>query len=573
MRLQLTLCMLFMAFHFSLVAQKAPDFMVVTTDNKTISLYDDFLNKGQAVVIELFFVDCPPCRTFAPFMSTLHKKMVAEEVAVDFISLSVMSNDNDETVNEFKSMFEHDWHFAHSGGSSFGAAEPYKDGTYGTYFGTPTIIVIAPDGTVNYIKRIFGNNSAYVDSIEAAIMDAQIAMNDTAPATAIVSGGISTISGSGLGGVSVKFTGAVDTTIISDNDGNFQTGSLLADENYTVSLEKDTDAVNGVTTLDIVLVSKHILGIDTFTTTYQHIAGDVNRSGTVTTFDIIQMRQLILGINDSFANSPAWVFDPSEIAISSLSELGSLSFTGIKIGDLNGSANPTGLWEGEERSSNAVFMLSITDQEFEAGETVLLTLNARDLPKIKGYQFSLGFDPAILALNEVVESDLNQLYGSHFNFRFKEAGLLSTSWNVGKKQLSNSLFTLPFTAKKAGTLSEVITINSKLTKMEAIDFEEQLLAIALAFEPKIASTENEISLFPNPSKTTEISLAFTSEKAEKVEIIIVNLAGQLIAQSFHQVEIGEQLVRLSTADWPTGIYRVTVVGQEKRLKSIQMIKH
>ena len=572
MKLQWPLCVLLTFFSLSLVAQKAPDFMVVTTDNKTINLYDDFLNKGQAVVIELFFVDCPPCRTFAPFMSNLHKRMVEQEVAVDFISLSVFETDNDETVNEFKEMFDHDWHFAHAGGNSFSAAEPYQNGTYGTYFGTPTIVVIAPDGTVNYIKRVFGDNDAYIDNIEKAIMEAQVVINDNTPPTAIVSGGINTIVGAGLSGVEIKFTGATDTTIISDDNGQFQTGSLLANESYTVSLEKNTNAVNGVTTLDIVLVSKHILGIDTFTTNHQEIAADVNRSGTVTTFDLVQMRQLILGVNDSFANAPSWVFEPSEITISDLSELGNLSFTGIKIGDLNGSANPNGLLVLEKRNSPSDFTLSVLNQEFEVGETVLLTLNATDLSKIQGYQFSLGFDPSVLRLDAITESDLHQLYGGYFNLKSQEEGLISTSWDKQKDQFGQLLFTLPFKAIKAGVLSEVIDINSTLTHMEAFNLEEELLAINLTFESVDAIKENKISLFPNPT-SNESTLKLNLEKAENIEIFILNLAGQVVGQSVHQVMEGEQLLKISTAHLPSGIYHVTVNCQKKVLQTIPMIKH
>ncbi|MFK7980282.1 MAG: T9SS type A sorting domain-containing protein [Saprospiraceae bacterium] len=572
MKLQWPLCVLLTFFSLSLVAQKAPDFMVVTTNNKTINLYDDFLNQGQAVVIELFFVDCPSCRTFAPFISNLHKKMVAQEVAVDFISLSVFETDNDETVNEFKEMFDHDWYFAHAGGNSFSAAEPYQDGTFGTYFGTPTIVVIAPDGTVNYIKRVFGDNDAYINNIETAIMEAQVVINDNAPPTAIVSGAISTTVGDGLSGVEIKFTGATDTTIISDDQGQFQTGSLLANENYTVSLEKTTNAVNGVTTLDIVLVSKQILGIETFTTNHQQIAADVNRSGAVTTFDIVQMRQLILGINDNFANAPSWIFEPSEIAISSLSELGNLSFTGIKIGDLNGSANPNGLLALEERNSQAVFTLSARNQEFKAGETVLLTLNATDLSKIQGYQFSLGFDPTVLTLNGITESDLHQLYGGYFNLRFQEEGMLSTSWDKQKDQIDKLRFTLPFKAKKAGVLSEVIDLNSTLTRMEAFDLKEELLAINLTFEPANTKMENDISLFPNPTRN-ESTLKLNLEKTENIEIIILNIAGQIIDQSIHQVLEGEQLLKLSTAHLPTGVYTVTINCREKIIESIPMIKY
>ena len=575
MRLQQLLGLLTLLISLNLSAQKAPDFKITTTDDKEINLYTDFLDQGKAVVIELFFVDCPSCKTFAPFISSLHKKMVEREIAVEFVSLSVVSYDTDETVEEFKRTYDHDWHFAHAGRGSLEASAPYTDGTYGTYFGAPTVVVISPDGTVNYIRRVFGNNDEYIDNIETAIIDAQTAFNENGPPTAIITGGINTIDGEGLGGVSAKFTGAVDTTIISDANGFFQTGSLVAAENYTLSLEKNSNPVNGVTTLDIVIISKHILGIDTFSTDYQHIAADVNRSGAVTTFDLVQIRQLILGINDSFSNAPSWVFDPAEVNLTSLTELGNLSFTGIKIGDLNGSADPNGLLETEERGHQETFALSIIDQAFDAGAPVLLTLNAADLQKIQGYQFSLAFDTDILALDQTIdENQLSQLYGGHYNLQLKDRGLLATSWNTEKEQLNSLLFTLPFRAKKSGTLSEAISINSSFIPMEAFDFKEQLLDVSLTFEPIIEqSLDNEMTLFPNPSKTTEVFVDYKAENTENITIKVINSIGQVMHTQAYEVVQGFQTLKLPVANLSAGIYKIQIRTDKNRLKTLPLIKH
>ena len=101
----------------------------------------------------------------------------------------------------------------------------------------------------------------------------------------------------------------------------------MVDESYTLALEKDDDHGNGVTTFDIIFISKHILGIDTFSTSQEHLAADVNKSGGVTTFDLVQIRQLILGVISEFPNNTSWVFEPAEIQLSSLTDLESLSFT------------------------------------------------------------------------------------------------------------------------------------------------------------------------------------------------------------------------------------------------------
>ena len=55
-------------------------------------------------------------------------------------------------------------------------------------------------------------------------------------------------------------------------------------------------------------MAKHILGVQAFDNPYQLIAADVNGSGTITAFDMVQIRQLILNITTEFSNSPSWKF-------------------------------------------------------------------------------------------------------------------------------------------------------------------------------------------------------------------------------------------------------------------------
>ena len=63
-----------------------------------------------------------------------------------------------------------------------------------------------------------------------------------------------------------------------------------------------------MSTFDLVLISKHILGINTFDSPYKHIAADVNQSGSITAFDLVQLRQLILNITTEFSNNDSWRF-------------------------------------------------------------------------------------------------------------------------------------------------------------------------------------------------------------------------------------------------------------------------
>lgn len=130
----------------------------------------------------------------------------------------------------------------------------------------------------------------------------------------------------------------------------------LQNINYTYYIpQKDDDYGNGVSTFDLLKIQQHILGKQTFTSPYQFIAADVNRSGNVTTVDLIQLRKLILNIDSKFSNNTSWrfvdaahIFAQPEDAISKYvpdrvlvkvpsSSTRRIDFIAIKIGDINGS--------------------------------------------------------------------------------------------------------------------------------------------------------------------------------------------------------------------------------------------
>jgi hypothetical protein len=144
-------------------------------------------------------------------------------------------------------------------------------------------------------------------------------------------------------------------TVFTDEDG-YYTMELAYDGDYTVLPFYDDDPLNGVTTFDQVLISKHILGVQPLTGPYNIIAADANGSGTVTTSDIVEIRKMILGLQDEFPGLPAWRFveaayqfpnpdDPWQEVFPELLQFNNLTedvldadFTGIKVGDVNGSA-------------------------------------------------------------------------------------------------------------------------------------------------------------------------------------------------------------------------------------------
>lgn len=141
----------------------------------------------------------------------------------------------------------------------------------------------------------------------------------------------------------------------------FNFGTLIPSAGYnsTITPSKNTNPLNGVSTYDLVLIQKHILGIEPLDSPWKIIAADANQDGKVTTFDIITLRKLILGITTELPNGKSWRFAPKDyvfpnplnpfqppfperIEVPNTADPAPhhFQFTGVKIGDVNYSADP-----------------------------------------------------------------------------------------------------------------------------------------------------------------------------------------------------------------------------------------
>jgi hypothetical protein len=68
------------------------------------------------------------------------------------------------------------------------------------------------------------------------------------------------------------------------------------------------NTLHGLTTLDLLITQRHILGIETFTNPLQYLAADVNNDQKVTALDLVHMRKIILGIETHYRDNTSWIF-------------------------------------------------------------------------------------------------------------------------------------------------------------------------------------------------------------------------------------------------------------------------
>jgi len=98
-------------------------------------------------------------------------------------------------------------------------------------------------------------------------------------------------------------------TVTTDLSGTYFTDNVCSQVCATYN-HLNNFPLNGVTTLDLLLVQRHILNITPFTEARQMIAADVDRDGRISNLDIREMRKLILGVLADWTVSQNLIFLP-----------------------------------------------------------------------------------------------------------------------------------------------------------------------------------------------------------------------------------------------------------------------
>lgn len=371
-----------------------------------------------------------------------------------------------------------------------------------------------------------------------------------------------------LAGVEVNLSGNSFQSMITPDDGHYEFTGLAYDFDYTVTPQLDKAPLNGVSTFDLVLMSKHVLGTQPLGSPYQMIAADVNNSKKITSLDAIQLRRLILNIDTKFANNASWRFVPRDyefpdptspwtpafpevININDLQgALENQDFVAVKIGDLNGNS-VTNLQEVESRSIAGRFLFQVEDTEMTAGESYRIDFRAGDLSAIQGYQMTLQLDTELASLQ-----DMDYGIGKEWNFgtRLVREGFITTSWNYSGEEAAaypadQVLFSLMVQAKRNSKISEVLTISNRLTVAEAYDSDDELLDVGIDFgtgQVEAAGIELYQNV-PNPFRENTAIGFYLPEDAE-VSFRIYDISGRTLQLIRGEFARGQNQIQLNRKD-------------------------
>ena len=352
--------------------------------------------------------------------------------------------------------------------------------------------------------------------------------------------------------------GDVVRTFTTDKDGLYHFINPLLD--LDMEPVRNDDPMNGVSTLDLVKIQKHLLGIEDLGSPYKLIAADANNSQSVSAIDLVELRKLILGLYSELPNNESWRFADGEyvfpdatnpwdfnevIGVETLT-MGN-DFVAIKIGDVNGTvaANANSI---ETRNVTGVLNFVAAEQSVEAGQAVVVDVTADNFNSIIGYQFTLRTEG--LTLNDV-EAGMIDMGAENVGVH-KSA--LTASWHriaPVSAEATDVLFTMSFTATQSGSLSEMLSMSSRLTAAEAYDAAEEALDVALTFNSgTVATAGKDFALFqnsPNPFNG-ETVVAFTLPEAMEATMTVFDVTGKVVFSIEGDYAAGYNQVAISSND-------------------------
>ncbi|MFZ4545109.1 MAG: HYR domain-containing protein [Saprospiraceae bacterium] len=378
--------------------------------------------------------------------------------------------------------------------------------------------------------------------------------------TAAIAGAIMTAQDLGVEKVDIMMNGAI-SQISTTNAGNYMIYKPVGN-NYVVKPEKTGDELNGVTTFDVVRMTRHILGLDKITNPYTLIAADVNKNGTISSADIVAARRVILGLSPKFAATQnSWRFVKKdfvftnplnpfaspfpELNIVSLNSDLTSNFVAIKIGDLNASAKPKSNTPAGQRGNAKKVQLFADNINLKSGKTYRVPLLIKD-KDINGMQFTLKLNDKV-SLTNIVTGNLSDMNAS--NIAVLDNNTITASWNSNTAITKGSTFAiLEIMANENCALSDVLALNSEVTLAEAYDKNDESIDIELAFtNSKTTNTVRNIELYqnqPNPfNESTQISFFLPESTVATLQIMDIN--GRIIYTQKNEYNSGNHTININ----------------------------
>ncbi|MFZ1751105.1 MAG: dockerin type I domain-containing protein, partial [Saprospiraceae bacterium] len=375
-----------------------------------------------------------------------------------------------------------------------------------------------------------------------------------------VSGLTTKESGEVIEGVKIEMKGSELTPALTDKTGKYSFAQMSTGGNYEVIPSKSGDDLNGVSTLDIVMIQRHVLGLEKFINPYQLIAADVNNNGSITAADLTEMRKLVLGLIPGFTNNTSWRFIDSEYKfvnnldpwltpyaekylINGLDKNMAVNFKGMKIGDVNGSAKGTNASDNsiENRSK---YSIAIDDEHVSRGQIITVPVVAETTSMVYGLQTQWQTNGLIIrdiqegalkiGAQEFIIGSIDQLSMSH----------VSASGSTVKS--NEVLYMIEVEVLKSGRLSEMLSLGSNVSA-EVYTEGMETKGLSIHWRNKVVKAFTLNNITPNPwNIATSISFELPSDG--RVSFKVMDYTGRKLVNTVDSYRAGSNTIQVTKND-------------------------
>lgn len=450
---------------------------------------------------------------------------------------------------------------------TFSSVPPENDPLFDIAKRSSSMIFSAPeDCGLHYIDMYVWDEKGFYDFCTVAVHVTGEACENTAIAEVL--GLVVTEGGIPLKGIEMKLNSEILPEVDSDStslNGTYMFENVPMHLDYDVTGKKLDDYVNGVTTLDILFIQYHILGLHLLQSPYQLVAADANDNQKITASDISDIRKLILGVYEEFPDNASWrVVDADQalnmysafdfrdsISISDLSSnLADLDFVGVKIGDVNGSVDPQGSVQDSEITTRSLGTLNFETEssKLEKGREIEIPIRSSNFNLVSGFQFTITHqDLQLLG----IESGSIEIINENYHY-FENKDMTTISWNhLEPLNRSNEevLFTLKFMSNVNGYTRDVIDFSSTITSNQAyIGHNHSVVKTSLWDHQDPIEAFELYQNYPNPFSDKTI-IEFNMLRAQRATIRVFDATGKTVFVVDDDFDLGRNIIELDAADF------------------------
>lgn len=403
--------------------------------------------------------------------------------------------------------------------------------------------------------------------------------------TITLAGSVQTESGKDIEDVKVDLSGDKQTYSMTSDKGSFEFQDLPIEKAFEIHPNKNIAPLNGISTLDMIKLQRHILGQEPLNSPYKLIAADLDGSHKITTNDFLILKKLILHQIAEIPGQESWKFIPKSYVFpypnnpwyetypekfkddKVMKQNMDVDFIGIKMGDLNNTATATNFNNNETRSQWAPMNFYTNDKIIQADQLSEIIIRSNQAQNLESCQFTLELSDGVkvesiepLFTDEATDQILNY---------DKESNKIHFSWyDLKSRHFSENeaIFKIKLKSSESLQLSALLKMSDADNFPEALTDKNEILRPELSIVKKEENKEG-FALFqnrPNPFNK-QTTIRFQLPESGAATIRVYDITGKTLVEKhvnlpagFHEIMIDSHVLN------GAGVYLYSLETEKQR---------